>query len=118
MEHCPMDQTQPDIPAYQPPTEQIAPSTSVINKKRKTLALWLLIGPTALIIASIILYAVVNFIVASTAPAPINGELFNTPSPLRMVTNVLLFLVGTVSVITWLPGIIIGIVLLTTEKKS
>jgi uncharacterized membrane protein len=118
MEHCPMDQTQPEAPAYQPPTEQITPGVPVVNEKRKTLALWLLIGPTALIVTAVILYAVANFIIASTAPTPGNGEMFGAPSTFGMVVNVVLFLVGSVSVITWLPGIIIGIILLTTQKKA
>ncbi len=55
-----MDPTQPVTPAYQPPSEPANSTTPITNKKRKTLALWLLVGPTALIIASIILFAIVK----------------------------------------------------------
>jgi hypothetical protein len=113
-----MDQQQPEAPAYQPPIEQPAAVTTVSNKKRKILGLWLLIGPTALIVSSIILFAIVNFITSSMAPAPTDSELFAPRSPLESVMNIIMFLVGAISILTWLPGIIIGIILLTTQKKS
>ncbi|HEV7952222.1 MAG TPA: hypothetical protein VGO98_02505 [Candidatus Saccharimonadales bacterium] len=112
-----MDQQQPEAPAYQPPAEQIAPVAPAKNK-RKILALWLLIGPTALIVGSLILHAIANFILSSTTPAPTEGEMFGPQSPIQSVVNVILFAIGAISVITWLPGIIIGIILLTTQKKS
>jgi hypothetical protein len=117
MEFRPMDQQPPTVPATQPPAEQATPVAPAKNK-RKRLALWLLIGPTALIIGSLILFAIVNAILAGTAPA--SGEMFGSDgqSAIRSILNVILFLVGTLSVITWLPGIIAGIILLATDKKS
>ncbi|MDB5167992.1 MAG: hypothetical protein JWO55_250 [Candidatus Saccharibacteria bacterium] len=110
-----MDQRQPEAPAHQPPAEQVAPIAPAKNK-RKILALWLLIGPTALIVGSLILFAIVNAILASTTP--VSGEMFGGQSIIRSILNVILFLVGIVSVITWMPGIIAGIILLATQKKS
>lgn len=112
-----MDQQQPEVPAYQSPIEQ-TPPVAPVNNKRKILALWLLIGPTALIVGSIILYAIANFILASTTPAPAEGEMFGSQSPIQSIVNIILFAIGGISVMTWLPGIIIGIILLTTQKKS
>lgn len=112
-----MDQQQPALP-HQPSADQAAPATAPTKNKRKILALWLLIGPTALIIGSIILYAIVNFILASTMTAPAEGETFGPQSPIQSILNIILFLVGAISVVTWLPGIIAGIILLTTQKKS
>lgn len=113
-----MDHERPEAPAYQPPAGQAIPAINGKNTRR-VIALWLLIGPTALIIGSLLLYAIVNFILASTMPAtPPEGEAFGSQSPIQTILNVILFLVGAVSVMTWLPGIIAGIVLLTTEKKS
>jgi hypothetical protein len=111
-----MDQPQSATPSHQPPTEQAVTQIPTVNKKRKTIALWLLIGPTALIIGSILLFAVTNFITASLAPATSSELVMPTP-PLAAAINIILFTAGAVSVATWLPGIIIGIVLLVTPKK-
>jgi small-conductance mechanosensitive channel len=111
-----MDQ-QPSAPAYQPPVNQTA-ATAPAKNTRKILALWLLIGPTALIVSSIILYAVVNLITASLTPAPADGALISQTPVLQSIINIILFLVGVVSVIAWLPGIIAGIILFATQKKS
>jgi len=69
--------------------------------------LWLLIAPTALIIATFVLYAIVNFAIGST----------DNVSIVRSIMNILLFMVGAISIITWLPGLIIGIILLATRKQ-
>jgi hypothetical protein len=110
-------QQQPEVPTYQPASTQTS-STPTGRNNRKILALWLLIGPTALIISSILLYAVVNFILGATAPTPTSGELIGPSSPVQTILNVILFLAGMLSVITWLPGIIAGIILLATSKKN
>ena len=92
----------------QAPVEQTAPAVPT-NNNRKILALWLLIGPTALIIGSILLFAIVNFLFSSQ---------LNEGSVIKSIINIILFLAGAISVVTWLPGIIAGIILLTTQKKS
>jgi len=98
---------------------QDQPQTHV-SKKSKTQLTWALIcliGPTALIIISILLYAIVNFIVGSTAqPSPSDADLFVQQSPVHTISNIVLFVVGAISVATWLPGIIVGIILLATRK--
>ena len=101
----------PQPPVYAPP---ISPAETK-QKSHTKLALFLLIGPTALFIGAIICYAVMNFIISSTEPGT-STELFNEPSPIKTGLNVLLFLAGAISVLTWLPGIIIGIVLLAKKK--
>jgi hypothetical protein len=116
MEFRLMDQQQPEAPTYQPLAEQTTPNATGTDKKRKMLALGLLIGPTALIIGSLILYAIVNFILFNTMPE--SGEMSGAQLTIRSILNIILFLVGTLSVITWLPGIIAGIILLTTQKKA
>ena len=78
------------------------------NKIKTKWALICLIAPTALFVGSIILYAVVNFLLAGSPDAD--------TSPVKTIVNVLLFLVGAVTVATWLPGIIVGVVLLVTRK--
>lgn len=96
------------MPPYQPvpfTPEQI----EVIRRKNKQKLVWglvCLLGPTALLIATILLYAIVNLMVSGISDG--------TGSP---AINVLLFLVGTITIVTWLPGIIIGIILLATRQK-
>jgi hypothetical protein len=99
----------------------ITPSTAPKNRSKRTvLALWLMIGPTTLIIVTFILFALLNWVFGATIPAPTSaeGELFAESSTPLIITlgNVLLFLAGAISVITFLPGLIIGIVLLATRK--
>lgn len=93
-------------------------STQQRTGKRTVIALWLMIGPTALIVATLILYGVVNFLLGATAPeSTADPALLTEQSPLRSVANIILFFIGATSVATWLPGMIIGIVLLATGKK-
>jgi hypothetical protein len=97
------------------------PDTSVqTTSKSKQQLLWglvCLIGPTALIVISVLLYAIVNFVAGSTTQTgPSDTELFAQPSPVHTISNVVLFVIGAISVATWLPGIIVGIILLATRK--
>jgi|GEM_PF-500914 len=113
---------------------------------RKKVALWLMIGPTALLVVALILFAITNSIAAapndtdtnmaptqsaeqntsgqeslfgdSTTTTDSDTQLFNEPSPGQTIANILLFITGTVGVIAWLPGLITGIILLTTAKKQ
>ena len=83
---------------------------------RTKAALWLMIGPTALIITVFILYAILNWLFGAAATTSTDGSLFGTTSPGVVIANIMLFIAGTITVITWLPGMIIGIVLLATKK--
>lgn len=83
---------------------------------RRAVALLLMVGPTALLIVSIIGYALVNFLFSMTTAS--SDTLFAQPSTLQMLINVLLFVVGAIVVMTWLPGLVIGTVLLVTKKKG
>ena len=102
-------------PQYQPPVA-VNQQTS-FNKRRKMWGIICLVGPTALILLVTALYAVVNLVLGSAAPEPSDGQLFAQSSPLLSVVNILLFLVGAIVTLTWLPGIIVGIVLLATKKR-
>lgn len=94
----------------QPTETPLAP----VKKRRTGLALLLLIGPSALIILAIIIAAVSNFIFSATAPTT-GDALFTNEHPAHTIVNVIVFLMGTVSVLSWLPGIIIGIILLAKK---
>ena len=90
------------------------------NKLKTTWGIICLVAPTALVIVSILAYAILNFIAGSQETTQLASDsLFaeTGPSPLRTIGNVLLFLVGAIAVMTWLPGIIIGIVLLSQRQR-
>ena len=113
-----MEQTPTPTPNPAPtPTPTPAPNYSTGKMTGRTkAALWLMIAPTGLFIVTFILYAITNFIATATAPEPEAGQLFSNGGGGVVIVNVLLFLTGVVSFITWLPGLIIGIVLLATKK--
>ena len=92
---------QPNYTAEQ--IEQIRRS----NKKKLLWGLVCLLGPTLLLIVGILGYAIGNFIF---------GGLSSGEGAARPFINILLFLIGTVSVLTWLPGIIGGIILLAKRQ--
>lgn len=75
------------------------------NKLKLTWGIICLVAPTALILLSIILSAIVQFVAGDSL------------STVRTISNVILFLTGAVAVMTWLPGIIVGIILLATRRK-
>jgi hypothetical protein len=112
-------ETQQNDPATSVTAQPVTPvadnTVAKSNRKRTILALWLMIGPTALIIVSVLGFALVNYITAQTAPEA--GALFSEPSAGPSAMNIILFIVGAVSVMAWLPGLIIGIILLATKKK-
>lgn len=99
-----MDNTTP-----QPVAPQDAAAIQKSNKQKLTWGLVCLIGPSALLVGSLLLYAIVNFIFIGDA----SGDI----SPLKTIINVILFLIGAVVTLTWLPGIIVGIILLATRKS-
>jgi len=80
---------------------------ATLNKRTKG-ALWLLIGPTALLTLALLSFVLTNWAFASLA-----GDAGGVGASLM---NVLIFLFGLIGFITWLPGLIIGIVLLATKK--
>ena len=99
--------------AYLTPEQAAAVQRS--NKKKLLWGLVCLIGPTALIVIAILGYAIANFVAGSVAPTA-EGELLPQPSAGSTIVNVFLFLVGAVFALTWLPGIIIGTVLLAKRQ--
>ncbi len=112
------------------------PQTTTKMSTRTKAALWLLIGPTALYIVLIIAFAMVNWVFLSTPTTTttycdtgysvqegIYGDgCTTTPTDsvetVRAILNVILFLGGALAFISWLPGLIIGIVLLATAPKN
>jgi ABC-type glucose/galactose transport system permease subunit len=82
---------------------------------RKIAGILLVAGPTSLIVLTIFLYAFTNFIFAG-APSS-SDNLFGDSSPMQAILNIIFFALGATGVITWLPGLVIGIILLATRRK-
>lgn len=103
-----------------PNPQLVAPKNNRISGRTKV-ALWCLIGPTGLFIVTFLLFAIVNWLLAGSGmvTAGTNSEsLFNKPSMVTTISNIILFLAGLIAFLTWLPGVIIGIILLATKKPS
>lgn len=84
--------------------------------KRTLGAIWLLIGPTILIIFAIFGFAILNWIFNPTFWPHADGAPF-APTPIGIsIMNILFFFSGLVGTLTWLPGLVVGIVLLATKK--
>ena len=80
---------------------------------RKKIALVLLLGPTALIFACFILFAISNLAGLGTGFFSEGQQ----QSVLSIIVNVTTFIFAVIGVISWLPALITGIVLLATTKK-
>jgi hypothetical protein len=85
--------------------------------KRTKVALWLLIAPTAIIIVDLLLYSLMNWVFSTPASSP-GSELFAAQTAGSVFTNSLLYILGVIGILAWLPGVIIGIVLLATPKNT
>jgi len=108
-----------------------------MSKKKKSLKLpiFLIIGPALGLILSIILYAVINFIIASStpdvssSPSILEGagiaqgadqqDLYGSDdsSMFRTISNVLLFLLAAGSMLAFVPCLVIGIIILNKRRN-
>ena len=118
-----MNPNEPQFTPAQPTyTEPIAPQQSVaesqapVTHARKRTLVWgliLLIAPTVLIATSYVLYAIAS----SMTPTPSPDSLFGTPPLAARILNATGLAISAIGVIAWLPGLVIGIVLLSKRKK-
>jgi Na+/proline symporter len=100
---------QPLEPSYVQPLVAESP-----QKSKKRLALILIIGPTSLFILAIVVSIVSNLLFNTQMS---EGELFNQVPVGKTVFNIIIFLLSAVAFLTWLPGLIIGIILLAKQSK-
>ena len=84
----------------------------------RTLAsIWLLTGPTVLLVVVSLLVAILNMVFNPTMWMRADTEPY-AATPLGFtVANVLLFGIGSLALIAWLPALITGIILIATRKK-
>jgi hypothetical protein len=100
---------QPIDPPYVEPVVAESP-----KKSKKRLALILIIGPTVLFVAAIIISALSNLFFSAQIS---ESELFGQVPIGKTILNIFSFLFGAIAILTWLPGLIIGIILLTKQSK-
>ena len=85
---------------------------------RTQLTLWLMLAPTCMIALSLMLFAVLNLIFNPTFwPTPDTAD-FNVISFAITLFNIVLLVIGAFGVLAWLPGLVIGIILLITRKET
>lgn len=127
----------PEQPAYAPPVSAHEPTVQLSSDQPEKKKRWwllptlLIMLPGIILVASILLYAVANFIFDSVAQSgPIHAErgdsaqsLFGdavTTNPAKTITNVILFIIGAATVvlgpISFIAGIIILIMRLAQQK--
>lgn len=112
----------------------------VMSKKAKKslkLPIFLIIGPALGLVLSIFIYAIVNFIFSGVTAEPTStsdmslsdgtsiaqgvdgsADLYGDSSMVRTISNVLLFLLGSVSVLAFVPCLVFGIIILNRRRNS
>ena len=104
------------------PTQPTQTAAAPTHRKKLTgrtkAALWLLLGPTLLAIASLTIFALINLVFNPTFwPTPDTENFAETPLIITVI-NIFLFVIGSISIASWLPGLIIGAVLLIKRPKN
>lgn len=103
-------QEQSDV--YTPSTQTNETSSESIRRSNKKKLVWgliCLLGPTLLLVVALTAYALLNFVFANFSSSDVPAT--------SSVSNIILFLVGAITFLTWLPGIIVGIILLTKRQR-
>ncbi len=116
----PSEHQAPKAAPYPAQAQPVDPAARArVNKLKFRWGLVALIAPTALLIISMIAYAIINYAISTTATSSsmASGTTLANPSPLVTIINIILYLAAAVGMLTWLPGIITGIVLLATRKR-
>lgn len=110
-----------------------------MSKKAKTslkLPIFLIVGPALGLVLSIFIYAIVNFIFSGVTAEPTStsnmslsdgasiaqgvddsADLYGDSSMVRTISNILLFLLGSVSVLAFVPCLVFGIIILNKRRN-
>jgi hypothetical protein len=109
-----------------------------MTKKKQSIKLpiFLMVAPIAGIILSIFLYAIVNFIFTGVSSEPAassdmslsdgagiaqgvdaNDDLYGETPIFKTVANVVLFLLGSVSMLAIVPCLVVGIIMLNRRRN-
>ena len=103
------------------------------QKQSLKLPIFLIVAPALSLILSIILYAIINFIVASSIPEPApsisegagisqgvdaSSDLYGETPIFQTIANIVLFLLGSISVLAFVPCLVIGIIILNRRRSA
>ena len=104
------------------------------QKQSLKLPIFLIVAPVAGILLSIIVYAIVNFIFASSVPetttpsisegvsiaqgVDASSDLYGETPIFQTVANVVLFLLGSVSLLAFVPCLVIGIIMINRRRGA
>lgn len=83
-----------------------------LNKKKLVWGLICIIGPSALLVVSILSYVATRLMISPGDIEVVDASIG------RAIVNIILYLVGVVATLTWLPGLIVGIILLATRRTN
>ena len=92
-----------------------------MNYQPKTslkLPIFLMVAPTALLIVTILAYAIVSFIFYNAISESSFNALDSQPNLFKTIINIIMFLVGAISTVSFLPGLIVGIVVLVKRLEA
>lgn len=96
-------------------TPQVQATPAQPKKSARTIwAIVCLAGPTALLVFTFVVFAVVNWTLGSVSP----GTYADGPIMVRTIINIVLWFLGVIATLSWLPGIIVGIILLATKPAA
>lgn len=105
---------QPEVPTPAAEPATAAPAGPKKMTGRTKLALWLLIAPSALFVVAFIAGAAIGIV--SEVSTPYGSSSLDGSAPATLALGIIGTIAGLVGFITWLPGLITGIVLLATRK--
>ena len=103
------------------------------QKKSLKLPIFLIVAPALGFILSTILYAIINFIVASSIPEPApsisegagiaqgvdaSSDLYGETPVFQTIANIVLFLLGSISMLAFVPCLVIGIIILNRRRSA
>jgi len=105
-------------PAYATMRSRIKGIKIMINSPKTgyKLPIWLMIGPAASIVGAFLLFAIIRFSVGSQSSG--DDNLFGDGSMFNTVTNILLFLLGALGIVAFIPCFIAGIIILSKRSKD
>lgn len=111
----------PNVPLEVPADEAVKQATPAPVEPQKhghRLAIILMAWPACSMVLVIALYALVNYLSATLTPAPVAGQLPNSAPPVVATLNIVLFLIGGLTVVIGPISFITGFILLIVRMNK
>jgi hypothetical protein len=110
-EQQPQSQPQPE---QQPPYQPVNGEPAVAPKKSLKWPIILMVWPSASLVLSILLYAIVNAVIASAA----DPAMFGSSNPARIILNIVIFITGGLALTAGPISFVVGLVLFIQRKSK